>query len=193
VARELSKAELDEKQKQAWVEEHLPYELMMLRHTLKRITQKQNMFFLDWNAAHASFAVHAANLAAFLTNGESGNNNLKACELVPNFRSRKGKLDTTFNKMEPQIFHLGKARPNAGQLKFNTEDAEKVSQWLEAEMKKFVEALLKTSYAEYWIEDRSVPPPENGPGMYIDASNPSASSGTPQTISYTGMDDPNRK
>jgi hypothetical protein len=134
-------------------------------------------------------------LAAFLTNAESGNNNLKACELVENFRSRKGDLADTFKKMEPQIFHLGKARPIDGRLKFNTDDAKAVFDWIEEEMKKFVAALQQTMYGEFWHEEKSWPPPEEGPGAYIcaDGSNPSASSGKPTMIGYTMRDDPSRK
>src|SRR5229473_2771185 len=103
-----TKAEIEKEQKIKWLDEHLPYELMMARYTIKRL--KEQVFWLDWNAYHSAFAVAAANLAGFLTNTDS--RNLKASDFVGTFKSRKVDLASTFAKMEPQIFHLGKARPS---------------------------------------------------------------------------------
>jgi len=59
---------IDEKQK-AYLQEHLPYELKMLRYTYGQLLQKQHC--LSWNAHFESFAVHARNLVNFLTNGDT--------------------------------------------------------------------------------------------------------------------------
>jgi hypothetical protein len=117
---------------------------------------------------------------------------------LPLGRELRGPLSAfadTFQKMEPQIFHLGKARPTDGDLKFNTDDAKAVFDWIEGEMKKFVDALRQTKDGEFWAEDRSSPPPEDGPGthIYVDDSHPSASSGKPTTIGYTMRNDPLKK
>ncbi len=135
--------------KKAWLHEHLPYELKMMRHSLKRMRQ-QGLFYLDWNGFHSAFAVAAANLAAFLTNTEKANNNFVAGDFVDGFRSRKGDLQGKFNKMEPQIFHLGTARTSdTGKLVLK--EIEKIAAWIETEIRKLLPD--KT----LWNESRSIP------------------------------------
>ena len=150
MADKKTKAELEHQQIVKWLDEHLPYELMMARYTIKKL--KEPVFWLDWNAYHSAFAVAAANLAAFLTNSDT--RNLKAADIVPDFRSRKGDLSSTFAKMEPQIFHLGKARPS-DKGKFDINDAIKVFDWIEAEMSKFVSQL--GAWTKHWNQARSIP------------------------------------
>jgi hypothetical protein len=82
-----TRAEIEEAQKRQWLGEHLPYELMMVRYSIEQLRDPVT-FWLDWNAYHASFAVSACNLAAFLTNKEGGNN-FRAHDFVTGFRSRK--------------------------------------------------------------------------------------------------------
>ncbi len=66
-------------QKLEHLREHLPYELLMLRHTYDRING--NRYTLDWNAYYESFTIHARNLLDFLNNEGTGNN-LKAKEFA---------------------------------------------------------------------------------------------------------------
>jgi hypothetical protein len=150
MAGEKTKAEIEKEQKLKWLDEHLPYELMMARYTIKRL--KERIFWLDWNAYNSGFAVAAANLSGFLTNGDTGN--LKASDFVEGFKSRKGDLASTFAKMEPQIFHLGKGRPS-DKGKFDIKDATDAYDWIEAEMAKFIVQLGDWSF--YWNQERSVP------------------------------------
>ena len=46
--------------------DHLPYELLMLRHSYQRTFEDR--YPLDWNASYEAFAVHARNLFDFLMN-----------------------------------------------------------------------------------------------------------------------------
>lgn len=154
-----SKAELEDEQKESWLAEHLPYELKMLRHTYKRLVQG-GLHYLDWNAAHAAFAVSARNLVAFLTNNEKGSNNFQANDFAASFRSRKGELASTINKVDPQLFHLGKSRPTEAKGKFDTADAKIVLDWIENEMAKFLAALSSEKRA-LWKEDRATLNPED--------------------------------
>jgi hypothetical protein len=195
-----SKVTEETRQKENWLKEHLPYELKMMRHCLRRLTQMPQPFYLDWNAALASFAVNAGNLAAFLTNGDKGRNNFKACDFVQSFRSRKGNLDEIFRKMEPYIFHLGKSRPTDVQMdeKFGVPDAIKIAEWVEAEMEKFVSQLGELQ--KFWDAKGAVPPEppltSDGPQLFIEGTTKQAASSADPVISmqnYTGYKDPNRK
>lgn len=145
-----TKAEIELEQKIKWLNEHLPYELMMVRYTIKRL--KEHVFWLDWNAYHSAFAVAAANMAGFLTNNDTGN--LKAADFVPGFKARKGELAAKFAKMEPQIFHLGKGRPSETG-KFDIDNATEAANWIEDEMAIFISQL--GDWDKYWNATRATP------------------------------------
>lgn len=186
---EKTKAEIERENKEKWLDEHLPYELMMLRYNFSRLTDDAGLFFLEWNTAHASFAVSAANLASFLTNGDTGRNNFKACDFVNGFRSQKGELAPVFLKMEPQIFHLGKSRPD-GEGKFDINDIKRVYPWIEQEMEKFIKQ-LPADLKKYWNQARSIPPPKDKSLSVATLGPQSASSAAPQ--SWTGYKPQNEK
>lgn len=133
----------------------------MLRFTRGRLQQLQDgSNYLEFNTALLAFSTVACNLAAFLTNNDRGNNNVKAAEFVEAFRSRKGDLQGTFAKLEAQVFHLGKNRP-AGEsdAKFALSEAEAVSGWIEREMAAFIESLPDRSL---WREERATPEVDSG-------------------------------
>ncbi|MBR1298535.1 hypothetical protein [Bradyrhizobium sp. AUGA SZCCT0042] len=168
-----TKAEVEEKRKENWLDEHLPYEVLMMRHSIGQM-RDPSTFWLDWNAFHASFAVSACNLAAFLTNGEKKGNSFQACDFVISFKSRKDNLAKTFEKLEPQVFHLGKARP-IDEGKFNLREAEQILEWIEKEMAEFVQQL--GTWRKYWNEDRSQPEARPaGPTLRITGLEPQTSS-----------------
>jgi hypothetical protein len=145
-------AEIESERKLKWLDEHLPYELKMMRHSLNRM-EEAGVFYLDWNAFHSAFGVAAANMAAFLTNKEGKGNSFRAHDFVAGFRSRKDDLAKVFEKLEPQIFHLGQGRPS-DTGKFDLADAKRAAGWIEEEMGKFVEKLPDRSL---WNEARSRP------------------------------------
>jgi hypothetical protein len=183
-----TRAEIEEAQKRQWLGEHLPYELMMVRYSIEQLRDPVT-FWLDWNAYHASFAVSACNLAAFLTNKEGGNN-FRAHDFVTGFRSRKEDLAKTFERLEPQVFHLGKARPS-DQGKFTLKDAEDVSQWIETEIAKFIGELR--DLGQYWNAERAkseVRP--KGPPLRLTGLEPqTASSADPKILSVNFVTGPN--
>ncbi|WP_029081793.1 hypothetical protein [Bradyrhizobium sp. th.b2] len=182
-----SRLEIEEQQKKDWLNEHLPYELMMARYSVAQLSQAT--FWLDWNAFLASFAVSACNLAAFLTNGEKGNN-FRAHDFIEGFRSRKGDLANTFAMLEPQVFHLGKARPT-DDGKFTLQEAIAIHDWIESEMEKFIRQL--GSWREHWNEQRATPVDRPaGPILQItglQAQVQTASSSDPVIVTY----EPRRK
>jgi len=151
----MSKSEELELQKAAWLRSHLPYELAMARYSFDKLTRPGFMHFMDWNCYHSAFAVAAGNLAAFLTNAEKERINFQASNFAPDFRARKGDLASTFQKMEPTVFHLGKERQD-DHGKFDIEDIKKIMPWIEAEMAKFL-ATLPPDLQPLWNEKLSQP------------------------------------
>jgi hypothetical protein len=177
-----SKFEIEEQQKEDWLNEHLPYELMMARYSIGQLRQLST-FWLDWNAFLSSFAVSACNLAAFLTNGEKKGNNFQAHDFIEGFRSRKESLSKVFEKLEPQVFHLGKARPT-DQGKFTLQEAEAIHRWIEGEMDQFVRQL--GSWRRHWNEQRATPESRPaGPTLRFTGMEPqTASSADPITPTF---------
>ena len=188
-------AEEERKAKKNWLKEHLPYELKMMRHSLRRLNEVPRPWFLDWNAFLASFCVSAGNLTAFLTNKE-GKNNFRACDFVKNVRSRKtDELKTPFVKLEPHVFHLGKFRATDEErdAKFNLDDAKLIAQWIETEIAKFIKQLPPGSP---WDDDGSKPPePPKGPTITIGEPAPQSASSHVETTKLQGYSgyQPNRK
>ena len=117
-----------DQQRRDYLNEHLPYEMKMLRYTYGQMQHRQH--YLSWNAHYESFAVHARNLVNLLTNGDTGN--FKASDFVPGYRARIGDAQGSMGKLRTQVFHLGKKRPRTVIDKFNTEPgAKEVVEWIE--------------------------------------------------------------
>ncbi|MFT3730795.1 MAG: hypothetical protein QM780_05105 [Hyphomicrobium sp.] len=150
-----------EQQKTDWLKEHLPYELKMVRYSRRRLGDRLN--YLQWNAHLQSFATSARNVSHFLTNDDKGN--LKASDYIQEFRSTKGNVASKFAQCEPQIFHLGKSRPQStGKITFD--DVSVMAEWIEEEMRKFLYDLKQidqtkgTNYSSLWDEAKSRPEPD---------------------------------
>jgi hypothetical protein len=122
------------------LEEHIPYELLMLRFTLGKLRTEKHP--LAWNGMLESFAVHARNLYWFLINKRNDAEDHIAREFaetytVPNASDMTG----PFQRLNQQVMHLGKQRKKISTDKFHTDDAEKVANWIEIAMPKFRAAL----------------------------------------------------
>src|SRR5271169_3273197 len=88
--------------------EHLPYELLMLRHTRERMSSPR--YPLDWNAHYESFAVHARNLFDFLMN-DATQANFKASHFSTFKASKNAEVQRLIRQdFHSQILHLGKNR-----------------------------------------------------------------------------------
>jgi hypothetical protein len=135
----------------AYLQEHLCYELLMMRHTFEELTTPKNSY-LDWNAYFESFAVHARNLYDFLTN-DGGCNNFKARDFDPQFKASK--LDNVFSLFNSGVFHLGKSRPTEEDDKINVCRAAKVRDWIEQNFSAFKSNLNSDHYP--WDGDRASP------------------------------------
>jgi len=87
------------------LEEHIPYELLMLRFTLGKLRTEKHP--LAWNGMLESFAVHARNLYWFLINKRNHAEDHIAREFaetytVPNASDMTG----PFQRLNQQVMHL---------------------------------------------------------------------------------------
>jgi hypothetical protein len=147
---------MTEEQKIAYLQEHLPYEVLMLRYAIDKITtgeittpQQQ----LDWNAHYESFVLHARNLYMFLTNGDRSN--VKASNFVPEFKAQKtNDTISTFQRLGTEAFHLGPERSTDHKVAMN--EAKAVKDWLLSNFSTFV-GKLNDSYRVHWQPTRADP------------------------------------
>ncbi len=139
----------------AHLEEHIPYEALMMRYSYQRIASETHE--LDWNAHYCSFAVHARLLHDFLVN-DGGSNNVKASDFVDGFHfERKPIIVTTINTLNQQVFHLAKRRPNAEERKDAITFLKPLHDWLNDGLARFVDELNEALRA-LWREERCHPP-----------------------------------
>jgi hypothetical protein len=131
--------------------EHLPYELGMLRHCFTQLhTAKKR----DYNAYMEAFCIHARILKEFLGNKpEAGN--LKARHYNNDFEWKPpSRLIGAFQKIGPQATHLSQRRPTgSSEDKFTFKDAKEVFGWLEPAMCEFIEA--NTAYNKHWNDEEA--------------------------------------
>jgi hypothetical protein len=121
------------------LEDHLPYELMMLRYTRSRLGEPQSA--LIWNATLESFAMHARLLFEFLTNdGES--RNFKAEDFSHGYVAKgKEKMRGKRDKLNEGLFHLAKTRSSDHHKKVSTEVAIVLFDWIEDRFEGFLASL----------------------------------------------------
>lgn len=119
-----------------YLSEHLPYELMMLRHAMWKLNEHQEQ--LEWNVLYESFVVHARNLYKFLTNGED----VQACKFVPGFGSKADGF-SYLQKLDAQVLHLSPNRPRLAQAKMQIGDVKACYEWIEEKFAKFVAGLTE--------------------------------------------------
>ena len=174
------------------LEDHLPYELLMLRHTYERMNTPR--YPLDWNAHYESFAVHARNLFDFLTNRATANN-FKASHFSTAFKVTKNdEVQRIINQdLHSQVLHLGKNRESDEDKKVGHQKREKVFTWIETNMAAFIDSLKDTKFNAHWDSDEADPRKfhqeySSRPVTTFVYGQPvqSASTGSPGLISTTG-------
>jgi hypothetical protein len=135
--------------------DHLPYEVLMLRHSYQRALEDR--YALDWNAFHEAFAVHARNLFDFLMN-EGGSNNFRARDFSPGFTVRKdAKVQRVIEQdLHWQVFHFGKQRQSEEEKKVGTEQRKAIFDWIEENFNAFI-AALDPDLRPHWYAERADP------------------------------------
>ena len=119
-----------------WLNEHLSYEIQLMRFSFAQIRKVHSAN--EWDAFYASFVVHARNLYHFLTN-EGGYSNYKASDFVPSFKATKNSTTIKANlKLHSEVLHLGKTRSGNSREKLNLRDCSKLNDWLENQLEIFL-------------------------------------------------------
>ncbi len=138
------------------LQRHLPYEMLMLRHTYGRIEREENQ--LIWNMALESFAVHARILEAFLTK-DVDSRNFQAKDFSSTFPAIKDQsINSKLGKLNERVFHLGKQRVVHSYDKGGARDAELLFNWIEKRFWEFVNA-LDQKWVRHWDPARASPEP----------------------------------
>jgi len=134
--------------------DHLPYEVLMLRLTHKRMNEDR--YPLDWNAYYEAFAVHARVLFDFLMN-EPDSRNFKASNFVK-FTAEKDKEIQRIVRQESntQVFHFGKHRSSEPSKKVHLEKVNRVHKWVMDNFSRFTSE-LDGDLKEHWYPDRADP------------------------------------
>lgn len=137
--------------------DHLPYELLMLRHSYQRTFEDR--YPLDWNASYEAFAVHARNLFDFLMN-RGGSKNFNARDFSPKFTAKKdAKVTRLINQdLHWQVFHFGKQRKSEEDKKVGDDERKAIFDWIEENFEVFIAALaLDRDLAPYWHPEHADP------------------------------------
>ncbi len=138
----------------AHLQEHLPYELFMMRYTYLQMSEGQPL--LRWNAFFAAFGVYARNLCQFLTDRKDSNN-FKASDFAATFIARDAdSIHGALLRLNKQVFHPAKDRVTDPKNKVSLTDALKVLDWIEKNIALFV-AALDERYRAYWNPDKADP------------------------------------
>jgi hypothetical protein len=147
-----------EAERKTYLNEHLGYEMFMLRYTAQTLPQRHQQ--LDWNICVESFAVHARVLYEFLTN-DTSSQNFRARDYVRDFKAPKTN-DTKgiFDRVHRQVLHLAKNRSSEAAGKIILADVEKAKQWIEDHFKIFIGS-LEEPYRSCW-DEHAATPPQNG-------------------------------
>jgi len=130
-----------------YLQHHLSYELLMLRHTHQRLHEIKNK--LDWNAQLEAFAVHARNFALFLLN-DKDSRNFRADDYIAGGFVAKTPPVNIGTSVSVYVTHTAKARSEDPDKKFNLEKVDKAFAWIEESFAKFIDALEEKD-REYWV------------------------------------------
>lgn len=142
---------MSETELKTYLSEHLSYEVLMLRYTLKELHTTQPA--LRWNAMFEAFAVHARAMYDFLTNDKDARN-VRAVDFAPEFKASKvAEAQGKINALQGQVFHPGKRRVDGDKLKLSVSDAERIGEWVEDNMDRFIRNLPRELDQAYRPEE----------------------------------------
>jgi hypothetical protein len=138
--------------------DHLPYEVLMLRHTYDRMNDPR--YPLDWNAYYEAFAVHARVLFDFLVN-EPDSRNFKASEFATSFKVKTDREIREIQRivrqeLNTQVFHFGKHRSSEPSEKVDLEKVNRVHKWVTDNFSRFIRE-LNGDLKKHWYPDRADP------------------------------------
>ena len=172
-------------QKELWLREHLPYQVMMMRHAYSRLFDR-TLGAHDWNAMYMAFAVASRNLVLFFTNRDSkkSRTNFGAKDFIKaGFGESVKDIETPMKLVRAQIFHLDKARPAEESDKFQLKNAQVVVTWIEKTLRDF-RTKLSTDDKKLW-NDELAPELYIGLTLKLEDAPRSACTAEPQTATST--------
>lgn len=114
--------------------EHILYELLMLRFSRNRLNAAPQIL---WNAMFSAFNVSARNLYEFLNNKGTRNevNVHEYRDYSKEFRlSSITRITGTLQKINEQVFHMGRKRPKDSDKKVTLDRVELVFKWVDSNM-----------------------------------------------------------
>jgi hypothetical protein len=170
----LTRAEVEAKQLENWLCEHLPYELSMLRYSFRKMAAATDQ--CDYNAHYECFAIKPRLLLDFIGCRDK---NVKATNFVERFKPPdRQHLIVAFKQLDTQVHHNVRSRPSDASEKIRYDDCERIALWVEAGMDAFLQMLTHKERTETW--GSKVDPHEKWkivPSLCIRAGSPAASSG----------------
>lgn len=170
-------------QKELWLSEHLPYQVMMMRHAYSRLFDC-TLSAHDWNAMYMAFAVASRNLVEFFSNKDRSTTNFGATDFVVGGFSISAKdIETPMKQVRAQIFHLDKARPAEKLDKLQLKNAQAVLKWIEKSLSDF-RSKLNPDYKKIW-SDQLAPEHYVGLTLKLEDAPFSACTAAPLTASST--------
>ena len=132
--------------------EHVLYELLMLRYAKGRLRSQTQIL---WNSMFATFNISARNLYEFLNN-KGGNNEINVHDyraFYGNFeRSSISDITGTLQLLNEQCFHMGKKRPKAVDKKVNLDRIQTVFDWVEGNVTSLLNNFETSFRAQIQIE-----------------------------------------
>jgi hypothetical protein len=132
---------LSDEQLARYFNEHVLYELLMLRYTRERLMNEKMQ--LAWNAMFSTFNVSARNLYNFLR-GNGGQNEVDIRDFSgvtakPPLKGREiEEIKGPMNSLHAQCLHMGTDRTTALADKINLEQISKVFDYIDAEMRDLI-------------------------------------------------------
>lgn len=120
----------------AWVEDHGPYELTMMRYALRRMRSSKDQ--LEYNAFFECFASKSRVLIDFYS-GRKNKDKIKAQKYCSNYRPPKRDIiQKTINLIDHHALHPSEKRPLGQDEKIQLSDCSIVADWLESAHKLFL-------------------------------------------------------
>jgi hypothetical protein len=117
--------------------EHVLYELMMLRYSKKQLESSVSQF--QWNAMFAAFNVSARNLYEFLK-GERDNVSVTDyrayCQSFQ--RDEVSDVSGTLQMLNAQCFHMGRKRSKVAADKVQLDRIQRMAAWLETNISRLI-------------------------------------------------------
>ena len=168
--------------------EHILYELLMLRYTKRRLVDGQTQIL--WNAMFSAFNVSARNLYEFLSN-KGGKNEVNLHDYKDYYgsfgRSSISDITGTLQMLNAQVFHMGVKRFKEIDQKVNIERIQTMFDWAETNVLALVKSFDDEFRASIQLERAN---PDHQPStMVLGPTGPAAPPSATNHVVFMRPDD----